>query len=31
VISALGGWGNLLDAHDNIYSACKTQGVKRVS
>lgn len=30
VISALGGWGDLLTAHRNVYAACKANGVKRV-
>lgn len=30
VISALGGWGPLERAHDNIYAACRRAGVRRV-
>lgn len=30
VISCLGGWGDLVTAHNNVYTACKANGVKRV-
>lgn len=30
VISSLGGWGDLISCHQNVYTACKATGVKRV-
>jgi uncharacterized protein YbjT (DUF2867 family) len=30
VVSALGGWGDLLTLHRNVYEACKAVGVRRV-
>jgi uncharacterized protein YbjT (DUF2867 family) len=30
VISSLGGWGDLLTLHNNVYEACKVVGVRRV-
>jgi uncharacterized protein YbjT (DUF2867 family) len=30
VISALGGWGDLVTCHNNVYEACKMNNVKRI-